>query len=303
MREAGVRHDARAAAEGGVRVNAAGRFPGFRRSLRLLLAAWLAALAAPAPAAGDFEARLKTLSGYWLAQSEAAPQARVLRITNVILADADSAVLAGLYGPPAPVLPEARDITARLEGGRIMLDIVSADGAAVSLSHAAAGRLQGTQRHRDGTVSQLRFSAASLAQFHRFVAENPQPEARAGRGARIELVYVGADDCSQCRAWEAGHLGPRGKLESSAEWQRLRFTVVKLATLKAAFRVEDAPERLRPLFHAMMADGPRIQGVPSFVLLVNGALRAHALGSAAFATLIEPALRAAVREKRAAERT
>jgi len=275
---------------------------GLRRSLRLLLAAALAAPAA-APAAGDFEARLGALSGYWLAQPDTASQARVLRITNVILAEPDSVVLAGLYGPPAPVLPEARDITARLEGGRIMLDIVAADGAVVSLSHTAAGRLQGTQKHRDGTVSQLSFSAASLAQFHRFVAENPRPQARAGHGARIELVYIGADDCAMCRAWEAGHLGPRGKLESWAEWQRLRFTVVKLATLKAAFRVEDVPERLRPVFQAMIADGPRIQGVPAFVLLVNDALRAHALGPAAFATLIDPALRAAVREQRAAERT
>jgi hypothetical protein len=70
--------------------------------------------------------------------------------------------------------------------------------------------------------------------------------------------------------------------------------------LKAVFRVEDAPERLQPVFHAMMADGTRVQGVPTFVLLVNDTLRAHALGSAAFETLIDAALRAAVREKRAA---
>jgi hypothetical protein len=273
--------------------------------LRLLLAAALAAPAeqATTTTAEDFEARLKTLSGYWLGQSETASRARVLRITNVILAEPDSAVLAGLYGPPAPVLPEARDIVARREGRTIALEIVAADGAAVSLTHAAAGLLQGTQRHPDGTVSMLRFSRASLAQFHRFIAENPRPEARAGRGARIELVYIGADDCSQCRAWEAAHLGRQGKLESSAEWQHLRFTTVKLATLKAAFRVEDAPERLQPVFHAMMADGTRVQGVPTFVLLVNDTLRAHALGSAAFETLIDAALRAAVREKRAAERT
>lgn len=256
--------------------------------------------AARAPATEDFEARLETLSGYWLAPSKNASQARVLRITNVILAEPDSAVLAGLYGPPAPVLPEAKDITARREGGTIALEVVAADAAAVSLRHTAANRLQGTERHPDGRVSKLRFSRASLPQFHRFIAENPQPGARAGRGARIELVYVGADDCPQCHAWEAAHLGRRGKLESSAEWKHLRFTMVKLATFKAAFRVEDAPERLRPVFHAMMADGVRIQGVPSFVLLVNDALRAHALGSAAFDTLIDPALRAAVREKRAA---
>jgi hypothetical protein len=142
----------------------------------------------------------------------------------------------------------------------------------------------------------MRFSRVSLPEIHRFVAENPLPQARARRGSKIELVYIGADDCSLCRAWEAAYLG-QGKLEGSAEWKRLHFTTVKLATLSTAFRVEHAPQQLQPVFSEMLDNGIRVQGVPSFVLLIDGKLRTHALGPAAFDTLVHAALRAAVREK------
>ncbi len=272
------------------------------RTVGWLLLAIVAGAAASARAGNAFEERVGALTGYWLAHSANASQARVLRITNVIFAEPESVVLAGFYGPPAANLAEARDITARPEGAGIALDIVAADGARTTLVISAGYRMRATVKHPSGKGSALRFVRAALPEVHRFIAENPQPSARAGRRAAIELVYIGADDCTLCRGWEAAQLG-RGRLESSAEWQHLRFTKVKLATLRAAFRVEDAPERLRPAFNDMIAEGLQIHGVPSFVLLVNGTLRAHALGTASYDTLVQAALRAAVREKRAAERS
>lgn len=270
------------------------------QTARLVLLAVLASIAVDARAGNTFEERVNALIGYWLAQS--ASHARVLRITNVIFAEPTSAVLAGFYGPPAAALAEAKDITARLEGANIALDIVAADGARITLATTAEGRIRGAAQHPAGAASALHFTRAALPEVHRFIAQHPQPEARAGRGARIELVYVSADDCTLCRRWEGTYLG-QGKLSGSAQWKHLRFTEVKLVTLKNAFRVEDAPARLQPTFRKMAENGIRVQGVPSFVLLVNGALRAHALGPAAFDTLVHAALRAAVREKLAAERT
>jgi hypothetical protein len=267
------------------------------RTARLLVLAVLAGAAAAAwGAENSLEGRVKTLFGYWLAQSEDASHARVLRITNVIFAEPASAVLAGFYGPPSATLAEAKDITARPEGGNVVLDIVAADDTRITLTTTAGGRLRGAAKRPDGAASALHFSRASLPEVHRFVAEQPPPRARARRGSRIELVYIGADDCSLCRAWEAAYLG-RGKLAGSAEWKHLHFTTVKLATLSTAFRVEHAPRRLQPVFSEMLDSGVRIHGVPSFVLLVDGGLRVHALGPAAFDTLVHPALRAAVREK------
>jgi hypothetical protein len=266
----------------------------------VLLLMAMAAGAAAAQAEKTFEDRLDTLVGYWLAQSKDATRARVLRVTNVVFVEPKSAVLAGYYGTASAPWPEAKDITARLEGKQVALEIVSADNARITLNTTEDGGLRGAVGGRDGTAA-LRFVRVTLPEIHRFIAENPLPKARAGRGARIELVYVGADDCPLCRGWEAAYLS-QGKLKGTPEWKHLRFTEVKLATLKATFRVEDVPERLRANFNEMDANGVRIQGVPSFVLLVNNTLRAHALGTAGFETLIHAALRAAVREKLAAER-
>lgn len=271
------------------------------QSARVLLLGVMAAGTAAAQAEKTFEERVNTLVGYWLAQSKDATQARVLRVTNVIFADTKSAVLAGYYGIASASWPEAKDLTARLEGKRIALDIVSADNARITLTTGADGRLRGATVWPDGTAPAMRFSRVSLPEIHRFVAENPLPQARARRGSKIELVYIGADDCSLCRAWEAAYLG-QGKLEGSAEWKHLHFTKVKLATLSTAFRVEHAPQRLQPVFSEMLNGGVRIQGIPSFVLLIDDRLRAHALGLVAFDTLMHVTLRAAVREKLAAER-
>lgn len=261
----------------------------------------LVAFAAGAPAAAQedkaFGERVEALRGYWLAASKEATRARVLRITNVLLAEPRFAVLAGYFGTAsAPIWPEARDITACPEGKRVALEIVSADGSRIALVTGAQGELLGAADRPGGAAPALRFSRVSLTEIHRFAAENPLPEARARGASKIELVYIGADDCSLCRAWEAAYLG-RGKLEGSAEWKHLQFTKVRLATLSTAFRVEHAPQRLQPVFGEMLDSGVRIHGVPSFVLLVDGRLRVHALGPAAFDTLMHPALRAAVREK------
>ncbi|HXF67499.1 MAG TPA: hypothetical protein VNK67_12490 [Burkholderiales bacterium] len=274
------------------------------RTVRARFAVWPLALAlaagGAARAADEHEARAQALLGYWVTTSKAATQ-RALHLTNVIFAEPAVAVLAGLYGAPSPVLPEAREIAARATGGALALEVTAADGEKLDLSQVATDRLEGRARRADGRTVALRFSRVALAEFHRFIAENPPPGARAGRGARIELVYIGADDCSLCKSWEAAYLG-HGKLEASAQWKHLRFTEVKLATLKQAFRVDDVPPRLRPVFEEMAAKGVRIHGVPSFVLLVNDRLRAHALGTAAFDTLVHVALRAAVRERLALER-
>lgn len=267
------------------------------RLAQVLFVAFAAAGAAAAQEDKAFADRIEALRGYWLTASKDATGARVLRITNVLLAEPKFAVLAGYFGTASSTMwPEAREITARPQGQRIALEIVSADGSRIALVTGAPGELLGAAERPGGGAPAVRFSRVSLPEIHRFAAENPLPQVRARRGSKIELVYIGADDCSLCHAWEAAYLG-QGKLEGSAEWKHLHFSKVKLATLSIAFRVEHAPQRLQPVFSEMLDNGIRVQGVPSFVLLIDGKLRAHALGPAAFDTLVHAALRAAVREK------
>ncbi len=264
------------------------------RSAWVVLLALLAAGTASAQAEKYFEQRLNALLGHWLEQSKDVAHPRVLRLTNVIFADAKSADLAGQFGPAsAPIWLEAKDITARIDGKRIAFDIVTADNTKLALTVEAGGELRGP--------AGARFTRTAITDIHRYAAENPLPQLRARSGSKIELVYIGANDCSMCHAWEAAFLG-RGKLESSADWKHMQFTQVKLVTLNTAFRVDHAPQRLQPIFRDMLDSGVHIQGVPSFVLLVDEKLRAHALGPARFDTLVHVAVRAAVREKLAAER-
>ncbi len=79
----------------------------------------------------------------------------------------------------------------------------------------------------------------------------------------------------------------------------MRFTVLDIGTFRARFGVNDAPAHLRPgLAKAMEATGQlSLSGTPWFALFVDGEVRVHAFGVNAFEKRIQPAMRAALREK------
>jgi hypothetical protein len=121
--------------------------------------------------------------------------------------------------------------------------------------------------------------------------------------AQVELLYVAAADCGFCRRWEAQYLQER-KPKASLDWSDVRFTVLDIGTFRARFGVNDAPAHLRPgMAKAMEAAGQlSLTGTPWFALFVDGEVRVHAFGINAFETRIQPAMKAALREK-TAERT
>ena len=116
--------------------------------------------------------------------------------------------------------------------------------------------------------------------------------------AQVELLYVAAADCGFCRRWEAQYLQDR-KPKASLDWSAARFTVVDIGTFRARFGVNDAPAHLRPgMAKAMEAAGQMsLGGTPWFALFVDGEVRVHAFGINAFETRIQPAMKAALREK------
>lgn len=122
--------------------------------------------------------------------------------------------------------------------------------------------------------------------------------------AQVELLYVAAGDCGFCRRWEAQYLQD-GKPKASLEWSSVRFTMVDIGTFRARFSANDAPSHLRPgMAKAMEAAGQAsLRGTPWFVLFVDGDVRVHLFGTTAFETRIQPALRAALRERAPKART
>ena len=130
-----------------------------------------------------------------------------------------------------------------------------------------------------------------------FCTAAPAQDAR--RDSTVELLYVSAADCGFCRRWEAQYLEGQ-KPRASLDWSsHVRFTVVDIGTFRARFSADNAPAHLRPgMAKAMAAAGqPSLRGTPWFALFVDGEVRSHAFGTTAFETRIQPALRAALREK------
>jgi hypothetical protein len=126
----------------------------------------------------------------------------------------------------------------------------------------------------------------------------------AHRDSTVELFYVAAADCGFCRRWEAQYLDGQRPL-ASLDWAHVRFTRVDIGTFRARFNADDAPAHLRPgMAKAMAAAGQTsLRGTPWFALFVDGEVRAHAFGTTAFETRIQPAMRAALRENAPAART
>jgi hypothetical protein len=116
--------------------------------------------------------------------------------------------------------------------------------------------------------------------------------------AQVELLYVGAADCGFCRRWEAQYLEHR-KPKAALEWAGVRFTMVDIGTFRSRFGAADAPAHLRPgMARALEAAGqPSLRGTPWFALFVDGEVRVQAFGTNGFENRIQPALRAALREK------
>jgi hypothetical protein len=115
---------------------------------------------------------------------------------------------------------------------------------------------------------------------------------------QVELLYVAAADCGFCRRWEAQYLQER-KPKASLDWNGVRFTMVDIGSFRASFSAADAPAHLQQgMAKAMQAAGQsNLRGTPWFALFVDGEVRVHGFGVNAFETRIQPAMRAALREK------
>ncbi len=109
------------------------------------------------------------------------------------------------------------------------------------------------------------------------VAPRPAP------AAALTLVYVGADDCPPCVAWQRG---PRAALLGSRELAGVVLREVKSPTLFALGKDEHWPEDLRGLRRHL----PAGVGVPLWFILSDGKPVAHAHGARAWGETLLPHL-------------
>jgi len=140
-----------------------------------------------------------------------------------------------------------------------------------------------------GGLRLARFVLPALAAMAAVVAmllaaRAPSP-ARAGD---VTLIYVGAEDCAPCRAWQNGD---GAQFRQTAEFRRIAYVEVKSPLLHDILKDEHWPEPVRGYRDSLK----RSDGVPLWLVISNGKVIEQRFGPAAWRESILPSIKAALR--------
>lgn len=125
---------------------------------------------------------------------------------------------------------------------------------------------------------------AAMATVAATLSQAPAPT----RAADVKLIYVGADDCAPCRAWQNND---GATFRKSAEFSRITYIEVKARHLHDVLKDENWPEQIRDLRNRLK----RSDGVPLWLVVSNDEVVAQRFGAAAWHAEILPAIRAKLR--------
>ena len=126
------------------------------------------------------------------------------------------------------------------------------------------------------------FAAAAAVVAALLVARAP------ARAADVLLIYVGAEDCAPCRAWQNGD---GADFRKSAEFARISYREVKSPHLHDVLADEHWPEDIR----AYRGRLKRSDGVPLWLIVSGNELVAQRFGAAAWQASVMPTLRSYLR--------
>jgi glutaredoxin len=108
-------------------------------------------------------------------------------------------------------------------------------------------------------------------------------------GGKVEVIYLGTNDCPYCRHWEAAR---KPELLASPEGKAASYREVHGETLRKPIEAAHYPADLKWVAEQI---GPS-RGVPRFVLVVDGKVVMNVMGTEAYQQAFLPALRRAVAE-------
>jgi hypothetical protein len=109
-------------------------------------------------------------------------------------------------------------------------------------------------------------------------------------GGKVQVVYLGTNDCPFCRHWESSR---KPELLASPEGKAAIYHEVHGDTLRRPIEARHYPNELKWLGEQL---GPQ-RGVPRFVLVVDGRVALNVMGTEAYQAVFLPALRRAAAEK------
>jgi hypothetical protein len=112
--------------------------------------------------------------------------------------------------------------------------------------------------------------------------------ARPARAPEIMLLYVGAEDCAPCRAWQKGD---GASFLASVEFPRISYREVKSAHLADMLNDDNWPEELR----GYRSQLKRSDGVPLWLVVSDHEIVERKFGADAWRESILPKIRSLLR--------
>jgi hypothetical protein len=128
------------------------------------------------------------------------------------------------------------------------------------------------------------FAAVAAAVAALLVAQARTP----ARATDLLLIYVGAEDCAPCRAWQKGD---GADFRKSAEFARISYREVKSPHLHDVLNDEHWPEEIR----AYRSRLNRSDGVPLWLIVSGNDVVALRFGATAWHGGVLPTLRSYLR--------
>ena len=111
----------------------------------------------------------------------------------------------------------------------------------------------------------------------------------AGKPARdVMLLYVGAEDCAPCRAWQSGE---GAAFLASADFPRITYREVKSPQLHDVLKDEHWPDELRSFRNVLR----RSDGVPLWLVVADHKIVEQRFGAAEWRANVLPRIKSLLR--------
>jgi hypothetical protein len=94
---------------------------------------------------------------------------------------------------------------------------------------------------------------------------------RARATSRVQVIYIGGQDCPPCRRWIASY---KESWLASPEYRQVAWVEVEPAHLKEAYQERRWPDALRPV----LAQVPGKWGTPRFLIVEDGRIVSNQVG-------------------------
>lgn len=277
----------------------------FRFLLGFLAFLWLIPCTAQAP-----DPAAEALEGAWVVSVGDQPRDRFLIVKGAKSEKDEVRVASAVYGWIDGKGKHVGGWKAEIFGDSIKLAYVTPADSLVNVTFkstdtSASGDMV-TKAGRKYDVRMTRLDNEELSALRAAAAGTKADQSKRvglAKTSKISLIYVGADDCPACRRFIAsvGNDG-KGLKEIAPELAEARFVYVSLGLFAAPVSAGDLPADMAWLIQPA-ANGKmplRKRGTPFFAAVVDQRVIAQGHGTAALETLVAPAIKRAVDERRAA---